>query len=154
VAMIEKAKSLYKAYFPYIYELQDIRVAGFVVFGIIVLLISWSGVKAIDTNYKLQKQISELQQQNQVFSLDNSNTQLQNQYYQSNQYLELSARQNLGLAMKGETEVIVPKSVALDYTADLPKSSAKTAAAHTKQPAYQRNFQAWVSFFLHRTDQT
>lgn len=36
--MIEKAKSFYKDYFPYIYELQDIRVAGFVVFGVIVLL--------------------------------------------------------------------------------------------------------------------
>jgi cell division protein FtsB len=152
--MIEKAKNLYKMYFPYIYELQDIRVAGMVVFAIVVLLISWSGVKAIDTNYKLQKQISELQQQNQVASLDNANTQLQNQYYKSNQYLELSARQNLGLAMQGETEVIVPKNVALSFTADPPKAAAKPSEARSKQPAYQRNFQAWVSFFLHRQSST
>jgi cell division protein FtsB len=148
--MIEKAKTVFNSYFPYIYELQDIRVAGFVVFGIIVLLISWSGVKAIDTNYKLQRQISQLQQQNSVADLDNQNAQLQNRYYNSNQYLELSARQNLGLAMPGETEVVVPKDVALGYTTPPPAQQAKAAEAHSKQPTYQRHFQEWVSFFLHR----
>jgi cell division protein FtsL len=114
--MVDSAIRLVKKYYPYIYELQDIRVAGMVVFGIVVLLISWSGVKSIDTNYQLQKQISELKQENDVANLDNQNLQLQNQYYNSNQYLDLSARQNLGLAAPGETELIVPKDVALKYT--------------------------------------
>ena len=116
--------------------------AGFVVFGVIVLLISWSGVKAIDTNYRLQRQISQLQQQNTVADLGNQNAQLQNQYYKSNQYLELSARQNLGLGMPGETEVVVPKDVALSYTTNPPAAQTKAVQAHSKQPAYQRNFQA------------
>jgi cell division protein FtsB len=149
--MIEKAKTLFNKYYPYLFELQDVRVAGFVVFGIVVLLISWSGVKAIDTNYKLQKQISQLHQENQVFELDNANTQLQNEYFKSNQYLELSARQNLGLALPGETELIVPKSVALKYTVEPPSEKAKEAQASAKTSAFQKNFQAWVNFFLHRS---
>ncbi len=150
--MLNNAVRFAKKYYPYLYELRDIRVAGLVVFGIIVLLISWSGVKSIDTNYQLQKQISELKQEDAVSSLGNQNLQLQNEYYKSNQYLDLSARQNLGLALPGETELIVPKSVALRYTVDVPSIKAVADRAAAKQPTYQRNMQAWADFFLHRQD--
>ena len=39
----------------FIFKLRDIRFAGQVVFAVIVLMISWSGVKAIQLNYNLQK---------------------------------------------------------------------------------------------------
>jgi cell division protein FtsB len=149
--MLQKAKKFVQTYWPYIYELQDVRVAGLVAFGVIVVLISWSGVKAIDTNYRLQRQISKLQQQNQVSKLDNANTSLQNEYYRTDQYLELSARQNLGLAQPGETELIVPENVALKYTVDPPAGKSVAAVTASKQPKYQRNLQAWVNFFLHRS---
>ncbi|HVW23085.1 MAG TPA: septum formation initiator family protein [Candidatus Saccharimonadales bacterium] len=133
----------------FIRRLGDVRFAGQVVFVIIVLLISWSGVKSIQTNYQLQKQISALKQQNSVAKLQNNNLALQNQYYNSNQYLELSARQNFGLAAPGEQEIVVPASVALSYTVTPPTSAAVSKAAG-KQPSYQKHFQSWVDFFLHR----
>jgi len=119
------------------------------VFTIIVLLISWSGVKSIQTNYGLQKQIAKLQQQNQVQGLENTNLALRNQYYGTAQYLEISARQNLGLGAAGETELLVPNSVALAHTVKQPGAAA-IASEVPKQPAWQRNFQAWINFFLHR----
>lgn len=135
----------------YVQQLQDVRnliTAGFVV---IVLLISWSGVKAIDTNFGLQKQISALQQQNAVLQLENSNAQLSNEYYNTSQYLELAARENLGLAAPGETELVVPSDVALAHTITLPQDeSAPQTKATAGQPAYVRHFQDWVDFFLHR----
>ena len=115
---------------------------------VIVLLISWSGIKTIQTNYELQKQISGLKQQTDVQKLKNNNLALQNDYFKSNQYLELSARQNFGLAAPGEKEIIVPKSVALSYTVNPPAS--KTQSASDQLPGYQKNFQSWVDFFLHR----
>lgn len=133
----------------YLQRLSDLRFAGQLLFVVIVLLISWSGVKSIQTNYGLQKQISSLQDQNTLQQLQNDNLALQNQYYNSNQYLELAARQNFGLAAPGEKEIVVPASVALSYTVNLP-SAAKPDAAEAKQPAYQRNFESWVDFFLHR----
>jgi cell division protein FtsB len=141
--------------YAYAEQLRDVRVIGLLVFLGIVLLISWSGAKAIDTNYKLQKQISTLEQQNQVQQLTNKNLQLQNEYYNTPQYLELAARQNFGLAAQGETELIVPKTVALAHTSDLPDPDQKQAAqTKAKQPAYQRHFQAWMDFFLHRQAQS
>lgn len=132
----------------YLQRLTDVRFLGQTVFVALVLLISWSGIKAIQTNYGLQKKISALRQQNNVQKLQNDNLALKNQYFNSNQYLELQARQNFGLATAGEQEIIVPKSVALSYTVDLP--STKPPEVQAEQPAYQRHMQSWVDFFLHR----
>lgn len=131
----------------YLLRLGDVRFAGQVVFVVIVLLISWSGVKSIQTNYGLQKQISALKQRNALQKLQNDNLVLQNEYYNSNQYLELAARQNFGLAAPGEKEILVPKDVALVYTVDLPSLSKPKPKP---KPVYQRNFESWVNFFLHR----
>lgn len=134
----------------YLLSLRDVRNVGVLVFVIIVLLISWSGAKAIQTNYGLQKQISRLQQENDVAKLENANLNLRNQYYNTDQYLELTARANLGLGMPGETELLVPKSVALAHT--VPEQSAEAVQNSTvpKQPFWQHNFEAWVDFLLHR----
>lgn len=130
-------------------RLTDVGFLGQVLFVILVLLISWSGIKTIQTNYGLQKQITTLNQKNSLQRMQNENLKLKNQYYNSNQYLELAARQNFGLAMAGEKEVIVPENVALSYTVNLPEPE-KPIEAKSKQPAYQRNFESWVDFFLHR----
>ena len=146
--------NIVKQYLKYIEQfvrrLRDVRFAGQVLFVVLVLLVSWSGIKAIQTNYDLQKQVTTLQQQNQVQQLKDNNLKLQNEYYNTNQYLELSARQNFGLGQPGETELTVPQSVAMAYTVALPTEPAAKPATEPHQPAYQRNFQAWVDFFLHR----
>jgi len=132
----------------FLQRLCDVRFTGQVVFVVIVLLISWSGIKTIQTNYGLQKQISALKQQNEVQKLQNNNLSLQNEYYNTNQYLELSARQNFGLAMPGEKEIIVPESVAMAYTVNLPGDNS--SQSNSSKPVYEHNFQSWVNFFLHR----
>jgi cell division protein FtsB len=131
------------------------RTIGLVVFGIVAILVTWSGIKAVQTNYDLQKQISALQQQNQVSELENKNLQLQNQYYNTDQFLELAARRQFGKAAPGETELLVPKSVALAHAADLKKPLQQiTAAPSLNKPKYQQNFEAWINFFLHRQAST
>lgn len=133
----------------FIQRFSDVRFAGQVIFVIIVLLISWSGAKAIQSNYGLQKQVTAINQQNSIQQLENTNLALQNKYYNSNQYLELSARQNFGLASPGEKELLVPQSVALAYAPN-PAISSAVASSTISSPHSQNNFEAWVSFFLHR----
>ena len=130
-------------------RLRDPKFAGMMLFLVVVLLISWSGVKSIQTNYELQKQIAGLEQQNSVQKLRNTNLDLENQYYSTDSYQDLQARLNLGLAAPGEKEIVVPKEVALSYTVEPPKQEPATKPSD-KQSATQRNFQAWVNFFLHR----
>lgn len=133
--------------FPRLDQLQDYRTVGIIVFVVIVLLVTWSGIKAVDNNYRLEKQVSALKQQNQVQKLANENLKLQNNYYNSDQYLNLAARQNFGLADPGETELIVPQNVALSYTKDLPNTKIATIKP-SHSPFFVRNFKAWWNFFL------
>ncbi len=145
-------KNIKKAILDIVNRLNDVRFVGQVIFVAVVLLISWSGVKVIQTNYGLQKQISVLNQQNHLQQLKNENLALQNQYYNSNQYLELSARENFGLATLGEKEVLVPQKIALKYTVNITTADQIANAQPSKQPTYQRNMESWVNFFLHRPD--
>ena len=150
--METKIKEYWQKTEPYLAQFRDVRAMGLGLFLVIVLLVSWSGVKTIDTNYHLQQQIASLEQENQVQDLANTNIQLQNQYYQTDEYLELSARQNFGLAAPGETVLNVSKEVALAHTKNLPDAEAsQVKKTEAKQPAYQRHFQSWINFLLHRS---
>jgi cell division protein FtsB len=147
--MLDKIKKLVKH--GYVTQFKDVRVLGLLVFLIIVMLVSWSGVSVIQTNFDLEKQVSTLNQENQVAELENNNLKLQNEFYNTETYLELQARKQFGKGQPGETLVIVPKSVALAHTVDLPELKAQPKATVVpEQSKYQRNFESWMNFFLHR----
>jgi cell division protein FtsB len=133
-------------------QLADARNIGLYIFGLVVVAIAWSGAKTVQSNYALQKQISTLKQQNAVLQLQNGNTNLQNKYYQTDQYLELSARQNLGLAAPGEQVMIVPKNVAMSYIDPqlAKKASRSSGISPDKRPGYVKNLEAWRDFLLGR----
>lgn len=144
--MVEKIKKYYRH--DFIQQFRDVRFVGFVVFGVLVLLVTWSGVAVIESNYELQKQVSKLQQENQVSILENNNLKLQNEYYNSNQYLELTARRQFGKGQPGETLLLVPKSVALQYTVDIPDETKQSVTTpKIEKPRIQRNLESWVNFF-------
>ena len=144
-----KEKQIKKYTNDFINRLNDVKFIGQLLFVVVVLLISWSGVKAIESNYNLQKQITALKQQNELQKLQNSNLQLENQYYNSNQYIELSARQNFGLADSNEKEVIVPTQVAIANTINLPTTNYQSLT-ESKKSKLQNNFESWVNFLLDR----
>ncbi|HET9850145.1 MAG TPA: septum formation initiator family protein [Candidatus Saccharimonadales bacterium] len=132
-------------------QLTDIKNIGLYIFTVILLAIAWSTAKTIQNNYQLQKQISVLRQQNQVLSLENQNAGLQNQFYQTNQYLDLSARQNLGLAAPGEKVLLVPQNVALRYIDPaIVKTQSASAQAPDNRSKIIKNVEAWRDFLLGR----
>jgi cell division protein FtsB len=133
-------------------QLVDVRNIVLYIFGVIILAIAWSGAKTVQNNYELQKKISTLQQENNVLWLLNSNTYLQNQYYNTDQYLELSARQNLGLAAPGEQVWLVPKEAAMRYidpSLNVTDAVSK-ATPPDNRPGYVKNLEAWRDFLLGR----
>jgi cell division protein FtsB len=132
-------------------QLVDVRNIGLYIFGIVVLAITWSGVKTVQANYELQKKISELNQKNSVLKLENENTDLQNKYLQTDEYLDLSARQNLGLAAPGEKVLIVPKNVAMKNVDSSSISNASSTNSSTDHRSrYVKNAESWRDFLLGR----
>jgi cell division protein FtsB len=145
--MLDKLKSLPDH--PRIKQFRDVRAIGLLIFLAVALMVSWSGAKAIQHNYELQKRIAQLRQENEVAQLENANIKLQNQYYNSEQYLDLKARQIYGKGLPGETLLLVPRDVALSY-ASKTTTNKNEPTPQNQRPAYQRNFQEWIDFFLHR----
>lgn len=131
-------------------QLTDARNIGLYIFAVIVLAITWSGIKTVKTNYELQKKISTLQQQNAVLKLQNENASLQNQYYQTDQYLELAARQSFGLAAPGDQILLIPKDVAMKYVDPGLNSTTSSQAKADNRPQYKKNLEAWRDFLLGR----
>lgn len=147
--MFDKIKNLRSS--NIIAQLQDIRAVGLLIFGVIALLVTWSGIGAIESNYSLQKQITSLQQQNQLQTLQNNNLQLQNEYYNTSEYLELQDRQIFGKGLPGEKLILVPQAVATNQLVKLPNILA-TSNTPPPKPTYQSNFESWVNFFFHRNN--
>lgn len=146
---MERLRSLSKRARDYLKNLRDVRILGLHVFVSIAILVTWNSVGVIQTNYELQQQLSRLQQENRISKLENDTLRLRNQYFETDQYLELAARKQFSKAAPGETLLLVPQQVAnaqgfdeLDLEPTEEKSSQK--------PRYQQNFEAWMEFFFRR----
>ena len=133
-------------------QLNDVRNIALYLFVLIVLAIAWSSVKTIQNNYELQKAISTLKQQNEVIKLTNQNIELQNKYLQTDQYLELAARQSLGLAAPGEKVLLVPKNVAMRYVDPSLSKQTNQDPEHNldTRSKYIKNLETWRDFLLGR----
>lgn len=132
-------------------QLSDVRIVGLLAFGIVVLLVTWSTLNVLQTNYDLQKKEAELRQKNQVRKLENENLKLKNVYLETNEYLELTARRQFNKAAPGEKLYIVPKEVAMSRTVELPKTQEQIAKEQTLQKSkYHQNLNDWLDFLLNR----
>lgn len=125
---------------------QDVRALGLMVFGILMILLTWSGVKVAQTNYELAKKMSVERQKVQIAQLQNQNLKLKNQYYESDQFLELASRRQFGKALPGEKLYIVTDEVALKYTKEQPSEATEAKKSEKPKPRFITNINKWVEF--------
>lgn len=104
----------------------------------------WNTIEAIQRNFKLQQQVDSLQQEIAVQELQNKTRAFQNQYYNSAEYLDLSARERLNKAGPGEKVVILPPNTVHTQ----PETEVLTG---DQQPITSRsNFEQWMYFLFGR----
>ncbi len=137
-------------YYKKIRPFFEVRVVGLIIFATIILLVTWSGVKVLQTNYELEKKMAELSHRNNIQKLENENLKLENSYYESDQYLELTARRQFNKALPGERVYIVPQSVAMNKTIDAPKDQASKEQSKDAKNRYNQNIDDWIDFLFHR----
>lgn len=89
-----------------------------------------------------------MRQENDVKRLENSNLALRNQYLETDQYLELTARRQYNKALPGEKMLVVPVTVALSHTVEPPVVEEQVPTVETEGPWYERNFNAWLDFLF------
>ncbi len=101
----------------------------------------WGTVQTLQKNFTYQQQVDTLTQNVELEKLRNQNLKFQQQYYQSDEFLELSARQRLGKASPGEKLIILPDSRNITDT---------VATTTSQQPAAVKasNLSQWMRFFF------
>lgn len=102
----------------------------------------WSTVEAIGQNFTLQQQVDALAEQIEVEELQKKTLQLQRAYYNTEQYLELSARERLGLTSPGEKVLVLP--------ANTVKPAPAVVAPNIDPAASRSNFAQWMYFLFGR----
>ena len=114
---------------------------------VVALLIAaawaWGSIGVMQRNYKLQQEVDDKMRQQQLVDLEVQNAQLEQKYYQSAEYLELSIRTSLGLANPGEKMLILPPNTQQAKDADKVVANKPVVAAVAPTPLQQ-----WVNFLF------
>ncbi len=131
---------------------DDPRLLGLLLLAAIGLSVVWNGIRVVQQNYGLLQKIAVLEEQNRIFELENSNKQIQNEYYKTPEFAELKARRVNGKAAAGEQVYIVSDEVALASLKTSENSVANAEAPEATKPTYQKNFEAWIEFFFGNKD--
>jgi cell division protein FtsB len=113
---------------------------------VVALLITanwvWGTVDAIQRNFVLQQQVDSLAQQNEFQSLQNETLAFEQKYYNTQEYLELSAREHLNKTAPGEKVLILPPNTVSS------KNVGQPAAGTTIPLSKRSNFEQWMYFLF------
>ncbi len=109
---------------------------------ILALSWAWSTISIMSRNYDLERQVQQAQLNNQISKLQNENLKLEQAYYQTNEYLELSARSLLNKANPGEHVVVLPNTNSQGVATQVTVSSNTSAN--------ESNFEQWIDFLFGR----
>lgn len=114
--------------------------------AIIAISWVWGSLEVMQKNYKLQKSLDDRSRQLIVSQLDTASAQLQQRYYQTEEYKELAVRQYLGLVKPGESVLILPANT------QMAKNIDKDVLAASKQSQLEAtptsNFTQWMNFLF------
>ena len=107
---------------------------------VIVVASIWNTMLTLQRNFVLQQKVNTLEQEIKLTQLEVDTLRLQQQYLQSAEYQELTARAKLGKASPGEKVVNLPP---------LPKVETEPDVL-TPTLDESPNFQKWMRFFFGR----
>lgn len=114
-------------------------VSRLVLMVVIVAVAVWMAmvIQVLNNNYKLQRQVDNAKLDSQMLELENQNLRLEQLYYRTDEYMELSARSLLGKALPGEHLVVLPRA------SHAGKAKRSGSAVVTKS-----NFDQWLDFLF------
>lgn len=110
----------------------------------------WGALEMMQRNYSLQREVDAKSRQLQLTELQRDSLALQKRYYQTDEFLELAARESMGLVMPGEKTLIIPESGntsavdGLDSDPETSTSSLKDSSGSV-QPG---NMEQWFNFLF------
>lgn len=105
----------------------------------------WGSISVMQTNFSAQKMVDEQKRQLELTQLQVDTLKYEQNYYNSDEYKDLAARQDLGLVSAGEKVLILPANSAAVQQQDTLDAKREAATTQTSEPA--SNFEQWLEFF-------
>ena len=102
---------------------------------------AWGSIAMMQRNYALQRDVESQKRDAEILELEVANMRFEQNYYKSDEYKDLAAREHLGLACPGEKVLILPAN------SDAAKREQESAVvqAVSEPPS---NFDQWVNFLI------
>ena len=99
----------------------------------------YSTITATTRNWQLEQKLSNLRLERTRLQIEVDTLELEQNYYNTDEYLEIMARSKDGKMLEGETMVVLPKNSekAINKYADIDKAEKK-----------RNNFQEWLDFLF------
>lgn len=119
---------------------QLVQLVGFVM----IVSLLWQTVRVVQKNYGLQQQVDKLNDEIAILELQNDRLRYNIEYYKTDAYLELAAREQFNKKAPGETVLVLDK----DDPVDPPKPEEIQRAANKDKPQYQQNLEQWLYFLF------
>ena len=114
------------------------------------LFLIWNSFVAINKNYLLQLRVNELREEIAQLDIDNENLELQNEYLETDEFLERAARQQLGFAAEGETVFLEPNAVLDALRNPTTDSSSPAESVAAEDVGWRSNLGEWWQFLFNR----
>lgn len=129
--------------FIYVLKHDYLNSSNVIFFIAIVFCVFWtySSIIAMSRNWKLAGQIAEKKKELAILELEVETLKLENEYYSSPEYQELSARAKQNKKLEGENLVILPDNS--EYAKN--KHKVKSSSSERTESS---NFSKWMSFLF------
>jgi cell division protein FtsB len=105
---------------------------------------AWGSVSTMQRNFALQKEVDAKRRELELTDLEVLTLKYQQNYYKSDEYKDLAAREHLGLASPGEKALMLPKNSPGVIKQSKTEGDKAAVAAEGTAPS---NLQQWLNFF-------
>lgn len=105
----------------------------------------WGTTSSITRNWELEQRLSSREKELKILELETEAAKLENEYYASEEYQELSARAKKNKMLDGETLVYLPKN---SENAKTKHQSDMNRLVIAEEEDTRTNFEKWMSFLF------
>ena len=112
---------------------------------------AWGTITQMQTNFAAQKAVDDQRRELQLTELEVATLEYQQNYYKSDEYKDLAARTNLGLAAPGEKVLVLPPNSPAAIDQDT--SDEQRELIQTRQTITGTNFEQWIKFLTGQSAQ-
>lgn len=139
--LMEKLKTKIRR-FLYVLKNDWLRLDNVILAAAIVFCLAWTygAIMSMSRNWELAQILAEKKYELKIAELEVENLELENKYYSSDEYKELSARAKMNKKLPGENLVYLPKN------SDYAKNKHKEVAE--KKMVEKSNLAQWLAFLL------